>query len=156
QTCALPISHYFADQRSAEENLLARPFDLAVPAHPAWLVVRGIDRILKTRRIAQQRCRVTLLRRGLTQGFMRALAIELLAKTLEARLLLRQVGGRRSGGFGPQRLVHPLMASVLLRLARLDALRRDAELDPPYPEPTQPTRAERGKRRRVFGRDPTP
>src|SRR6202030_4719725 len=99
----------------------ARPFDLAVAAHPAWLVVRGIERILETRRIAQQRCRVMLLRRGLTQGFMRALAIELLAKTLEARLLLRQVGGRRSGGFGLQRLVHPLMAAVLLPPTPLDA-----------------------------------
>ena len=43
------------------------------------------------------------------------------------RLLLEHVGHRRFGRFALQREVHALMASVLLRVARLDPFDLDAE-----------------------------
>ena len=79
--------------------------------------------------------------------------IELRAKAIEARLLLREVGGGRSGGLGFEGAMHSLMAAVLLGLASRDALGGNAELDPPYAEPAEAARAEGGERRTVVGAD---
>src|SRR6266849_1973006 len=84
---------------------------------------------------------------------MRPFVIELVTEVIEALLLMGQGGGRRIRGFGLERLVHPLMAAVLLGLARLDALRPDAQLDPPDPEPAKPARTERGEGGAIIGAD---
>jgi hypothetical protein len=65
--------------------------------------------------------------------------IELVAKAVEALLLLGQVGGRRSYGFGLEGFMHPLVPPVLLGLARRDPLRRDAQLKGTGPERARST-----------------
>src|SRR5439155_7752127 len=67
-----------------------------------------------------RRGRVTRGRRLLVERLVRALVIELLAKDVELALLRRQTPGRRPGRLGLQRAMHPFMAPVLGRPARLD------------------------------------
>ena len=57
---------------------------------------------------------------------MRSLFVVLGAPSIETGLLLEHVGGRRFGGFLLQREVHALVATVLLRVARLNALNLNA------------------------------
>jgi hypothetical protein len=53
------------------------------------------------------------------------------AEVMEGPLLGRQSGAGRANGFARQRLVHPLMGAVLLRVGRENALVLDAEAQPP-------------------------
>ena len=63
---------------------------------------------------------------------MRTFGVELANEGIEAFLLLEAVEPRRSGGFPFECEVHALMTVVLLRMARLDALDRNAEPKPPH------------------------
>jgi hypothetical protein len=60
-----------------------------------------------------------------------SVGVELLDESVEAGLLRQAVGPGRSGGLLLQGQMHALMAAVLLRMAGLDALDRDAEPEPP-------------------------
>lgn len=64
------------------------------------------------------------------EGLMRALAGVLLDEGIKAGLLLEDVGRGRLRRFFLERQVHPLVPAVLLGLARLNALERDAEPQP--------------------------
>ena len=66
---------------------------------------------------------------------MRPLGIELADEGIEAFLLLQAVGAGRAGCFLFESEVHTLVASVLLRMAGLDALDGDAEAEPPDRKP---------------------
>ena len=57
---------------------------------------------------------------------MGAVVVEVLTEPVEAGLLLACARRRRPGGLGLQGPMHALVASVLLGLARLDPLQRDA------------------------------
>jgi hypothetical protein len=57
---------------------------------------------------------------------VRALLVVNPDERLEALLLLQGVEGGGLGGLVLEREMHALMSSVLLRLARLDALQADA------------------------------
>ena len=57
--------------------------------------------------------------------------IEFADEVVEARLLPQDIGACRLGGFFPQRQMHALMATVLLRMSRFDALNIDPEPEPP-------------------------
>ena len=122
-------------------------------AHAALVILGRIGGILKPGRIAARRRCVVHGRRGLAQRLMWSLLIELVAELIEAVLLRCAVGLRRIGAFGLERLVHPFMPPVLLGPARLDPLRHDAELQPPYRQPTQSRHPTRGERRSVVRAD---
>ena len=57
---------------------------------------------------------------------MRSFLIELFQKSVEFGLLLQYVGARGTSGFFLQGQVHAFMTTVLLRVARSDALDGDA------------------------------
>lgn len=69
---------------------------------------------------------------------MRTFLIELFAKTIELMLLRATGSSGRPGGFCLERAMHPLVPAVLLRLARLDQLGKDAKSHPPSREAGQP------------------
>ena len=62
---------------------------------------------------------------------MWALGIEFLNEGIEAGLLLQGIEARRAGGLLLERQMHGLVAAILLRMARLDALDGDVEAQPP-------------------------
>ena len=64
------------------------------------------------------------------QALMRTLIVEYVAKSIEAALLCAKRCRRRFRRVLLQCAMHPLMATVLLRPARLDALMHDPELHP--------------------------
>ena len=57
---------------------------------------------------------------------MRSFLIELLQERVELGLLLQDVGARRAGGFFLEVEMRAFMPAVLLGMAGLDALDRDA------------------------------
>jgi len=64
------------------------------------------------------------------QALMRALVVEHVVKVIEPALLSAKGCRRRFRRVLLQRAMHPLMATVLLRPARLNALMHDPELHP--------------------------
>jgi hypothetical protein len=62
---------------------------------------------------------------------MRALVVVALPEAIKAALLRRQVPLRRARGRGFERLVHALVAPVLLGVRGLDQLGPNAEPHPP-------------------------
>src|ERR1700722_17299404 len=82
---------------------------------------------------------------------MRALLIELAAEGVEAALLRAHGGRRWSRRFGFESSMHALVASVFLRLSRLDQLRQDAEAYPPSREARQSGERIRSKGHAIVG-----
>src|SRR5262249_54549075 len=136
-----------------DKDQLARPFDLAIAAHPADRDVGLIMRLLDPLRIGPRRGLVPRSRCLLSQRLVRPLAVVDRAKLLEPLLLSWQAGGRRCRGVLLERAMNPLVSPILLRLARNNPFRPDAELDPPDRQPRQAAHPGRGKRRTVVRAD---
>ena len=145
--------HRLADQRLADEDQVAGPFDHAVRAHPPHRAIVRIVGLAQGSRIGPVGGAIDRSRRGEVQGLVRPLVIIYDAETVEAQLLLGQRRRRRVGGFRLQGAVHALVAAVLLRLAGIDPFGTHAELDPPLRKLRQPARAGRGERRPVVRAD---
>src|ERR1700745_690973 len=80
--------------------------------------------------------------------------VEFPDKVVETGLLLQAVHSGRSGCFFLQREMHALVAAVLLRVARPDALDGDAEPQPPHREFGEIEEAVRtGERHAIVGPD---
>src|ERR1044071_1983685 len=78
-----------------------------------------------------------------SQRLMATFPVIFIHKRIVPLLLLLQIALRRHRFFqGP---MHPLVPSVLRRFTRLDPLRFDAQLDPPFRELTDPTQSTRGE-----------
>src|ERR1700747_848507 len=82
--------------------------------------------------IRAQGSRVDLSRALHVQSFVRAFAVEFADEVIEFCLLLQAVSARRSGGLLLESEMQALVASVLLRMAGLDALDLNAEPEPPH------------------------
>ena len=91
---------------------------------------RVLDGIDTTRELAE-RGRVSGGRRVVLNGLMGPLLIELSSKGIEARLLRAYGVRRRTQRLLFERAMHALMPSVLLGVARLDALMANAECQSP-------------------------
>ena len=115
-------------------------------------VVEGIGELGQAgEAAAARRCRAG---RGLHgQRLVRAVGVEFLDEGVEAGLLAEAVRGGGAGGLLLEGQVHALVAAVLLRLARGDALERDAEPEPPDREPRQAVEPAAGEGHPVVGAD---
>src|SRR5215472_15525605 len=142
-----------ADQCLTDKDQLARPFDLAVAAHAAHRNLVTIVRILEPVQIGPRRRLVPRSRRLLPQRLVWPVIVVDRTERVEPLLLRRQTGGRRCRRLLVERAVHPLVAPILLRLARHNPLRSDTQLDPPHRQPRQPTNTGRRKRRTVIRAD---
>lgn len=69
-------------------------------------------------------------RRLLVEGLVGTLVVELIPEPVEATLLSGHTSGRRPSRIGFEGPVHAFVPAILLRLARLDELRKDSQ---PYP-----------------------
>src|SRR6516165_3128616 len=142
----LDHANRFADQRLADKDPLAGPFDLAVAAHPTDRDVAVIARILESLRVRPRRRPVGRSRCLLSQRFVRSLVVVERAERVEALLLRRHAVGWRCRGLLLEGAMNPLVTAILLRLAGNNPLRPDAELEPPHRQPRQAARSGRGKR----------
>src|SRR5439155_19644984 len=79
--------------------------------------------------------------------------VELLTEDVELALLCSAVARRRLERLVLERLVHPLVAPVLLRLARLGQHRQHAQLEPPYRQLAEPPQRGRRERHAIVGLD---
>ena len=68
---------------------------------------------------------------------MRSFGVELLDEVVGAGLLLLEIVDSRFGRLALQCEMHAFMTAVLLRVARLDPLDRDAWSQPPDSQPGQ-------------------
>src|SRR6516225_4897447 len=152
-TLGLEDTDWLADQRLADKDQLARPFDLAVAAYPAHRNVLAVVRIVDPLRIAPRQRLVPRGRRLLSQRLVRPLTVVDRAECIEPLLLGRQTGGRRRCRLLIERAVQPLVAPVLLRPAGHDPLGPDAQPDPPYRQLRQPAGTRPDKRRTVVRTD---
>jgi hypothetical protein len=82
---------------------------------------------------------------------MRTLMIKRFTEVGELLLLGAKIGPRRSGGVGVQGAMQARVAAVLLRCARCDALRQEAQADPPGGQLGQPGEGVGGKGHAVVG-----
>ena len=109
----------------------------------------GVVRILDLGREAPRRRSMDGGRRDLAQRLVRPLVVVLAPERIEAALLRRH---RRAGwerGLLLEGEMKPLVAAVLLRLAHVDVLGPDAELDQPGAQLAQWPGAHRAERRSV-------
>ena len=130
---------------SADEDQVAAPLDGPVGAHPAHGVPGIVPGLVQAFGVRPRRGPVERRRRLLAKRLVGTVVVEVLAEAVEADLLLARTRGRRFGRLGLQGPMHALVPSVLLRLARLDALQRDAGLDPADRQARQSARARSGE-----------
>ncbi len=97
--------------------------------------------------------RVARRRRVVVERFVGSLVVVHVAEPVELPLLRAEVGGRRTSRVLLQRLVHALVRAVLLRARGVDALLRDAELQPPGVELAQTVDTGRREGSAVVGAD---
>src|ERR1700678_2803832 len=135
--CQLFEAEYLAD-----ENSIFVPADVAAIVHPPQ---KETLRVRELRQLAWQSDGAGVVETRwdlVVQALMRALVVEHVAKVIEAALLCAKGCRRRFRRVLHQRAMHPLMATVLLRSACLNALMYDSELHPAEREPASgPTSA---------------
>jgi hypothetical protein len=131
----------FSDQGFAHEEHVTPPADVATCAHATN---RHAGRVLdagQPQGILPGGPLIDGDRGHLAERFMRSHMVVLMAEPVEGTLLGAHVMAGRSCSLFLERAVHSFMASVLLRAAGFDALRCDAELDPPDGEPGESSEA---------------
>ena len=145
--------HWLTPESLAEVDLIPSPLDLSVGAD---LPHRHSDLVVRSRYpagIGPERRTVPIPRTGLPQSLMRPLFIVAVAKGVKGSLLPSSVRLRRRSRLCLQRPVQPLQPSVLFRVAGLDSLRNDAQLDPPYCQLRQAPKTNACKGRSVVASD---
>src|SRR5262249_41023584 len=118
----------FAGESLVDVDLVAAPLDPAIRADPPPDLVRAVLGLTQYP-IEGPRRGVMRSRRIVAKRRVRAFFVVLTLKDAEALELLAQRACRRVGGVLEQRQMKPLQPAVLLRLARLDALRQHAGFD---------------------------
>src|SRR6266446_1982585 len=149
-------SHHLAGERLADEHFMTVPLHMTFLAHLTQRKVIGIGHFGQSLWKRMGRAPVQFAwSASFTQAAMRTLLVVLPAEGIERTLLCTQRASGRFGGGGLERTVHPLMATVLLWLTRLNALRHDSKLEQPHRELAQSTERNTGERDAVVGADRT-
>src|SRR6202035_4601030 len=118
-----------ANQGVVDVDRAIAPSDSPVVAAPPYFVVAVIFRLAQNAVEAPRRGRIVVGRRGVVERLMRALFVVNTLEVAQAFELLTQTGSWRIGGVLQQCQMHSLVATVLLRLAGRDALRKHAGRD---------------------------
>src|ERR1700756_4314690 len=142
----------FTDESAANVDELASPFDFAVGADLAHRRFGWIIRLWKPRWQGTRRRLVDACRGALAERLVRPLFVVVAHKCRKAASLSGAGWRRWPHGF-QKRAVKTLVPAVLLRMARIDPLVPDAELDPPHRQRRQTSGPGRSKRRAVVGAD---
>jgi hypothetical protein len=146
-------AYELSDECLADVKEAASPLDLPVGAYPPD---RGHGRILdvsKTLGIRLGRGSIKSSRRHLSESLMRPMVVVDSAKIIAPVLLSLRISSRRSHGILFQSTMKPLMSTVLLGMTGVNALRHDAQLDPPHGQRRQSAGSYRGKGRAIVGAD---
>src|SRR6266550_2373695 len=130
---------------------LSAPLDLAVLSHLSDRDSRLILHLGEFGRIGAWRDAIDASRRVSSQRLMAALPVIFLQKRIVVALLLMEIALRRYCFL--QGSMHPLVAAVLGRFSRLDPLRLNPQLDPPFRELADATQCQRGERCSIIGAD---
>ena len=131
-------SQIFEAEYLADEDPVFVPADVASIVYPPQLEPFRIRKLWQLARQTDRAGDVETCWNLVVQALMRALVIEHVAKVIEAALLCAKGCRRRFRRVLLQRAMHPLMATVLLRSACLNALMYDSELHPAQRELGQP------------------
>src|SRR6266852_187931 len=130
---------------------LSAPLDLAVVTYLPDCDSRLILDLGEFDRIGAWRAAIDAPRRLSSQRLMAAFPVIFLQKRIILALLLMEIALRRYCFL--QGSMHPLVATVLGRFSRLDPLRLNPQLDPPFRELADAAQCQRGERRPVVGAD---
>ena len=121
---------FWPPEDGRDVDALAEHADAAAGGDEDVTVVEGIvdvgQALICTRRRSVD-FRGTFHGEGLVGSFL----VELADEAVEADLLLKEIAAGRAGCFTFQGKMHPLMATVLLGMAGLDAFDGDAQAQPP-------------------------
>src|SRR5260370_18892971 len=101
-----------ADQRLADEDQVAAPFDFAARAHSTHGGVWRIGQLAQGARIGALRDAMEAGRRLKIQRLVRPLVVVDGPERVEPALLLSEGGRRRAGGFRVQRAMHALLRAL--------------------------------------------
>src|SRR6266567_5022858 len=130
---------------------LSAPLDLTVVTHLPDCDSRLILHLGEFGRIGAWRGAIDAARCLSSQRLMAAFPVIFLLKRIILALLLMEIALRRYCFL--QGSMHPLVAAVLGRFSRLDPLRLNPQLDPPFRELAEAAQCQRGERRPVVGAD---
>src|SRR3989442_10120572 len=130
---------------------LSSPLDLAVVSHLSDCDSRLILHLGEFGGIGAWRGAIDAPRRLFSQRLMGALPVIFLLKRIVVALLLMEIALRRYCFL--QGSMHPLVTPVLSRFFRLNPLRLNSQLDPPFRELAEAAQCQRGERRPVVGAD---
>src|SRR5882724_1509013 len=130
---------------------LSSPLDLAVVSHLSDCDSRLILHLGEFGRIRAWRGAIDASRRVSSQRLMAALPVIYLQKRIVVALLLMEIALRRQCFL--EGSMHPLVKAILGRFSRLDPLRLNPQLDPPFRELADAAQCQRGERRPVVGAD---
>src|SRR5882672_1580594 len=144
-------SHGLFSQDFREVEQLAAPLDLAVVSHLPDRNSRLVLHLGEFGRIGAWRGAMDTPWRLSSQRLMGALPVIFLLKRIIVALLLMEIALRRHCLL--QGSMHPLVTPVLGRFSRLNPLRLDAQLDPPFRELAEAAQGQRGERCSIIGAD---
>src|SRR5713226_10018126 len=131
----LQQAYSFAPQNLTQKHLVFLPTKMTLAPHAAHQHIPGILRLRHLLWKPSRRGLIDLRWRAHSQRFVRTHLIVFLAKTVQRALLLAPAGRWRLGHLLFQRAMHAFVSAILLRMPCCDALRHDAQLDPPYRPP---------------------
>src|SRR5688572_1982650 len=140
-------SYWLFSQDFRDVDQFATPLDLTLVTHLPDCDSGLVLHLWKFGRIRAWRPAMDASWRLSFQSLMRSVPVIFLPKRIIPLLLFLKISLRRHGFL--QGSMHPFVAAVLGRFPRLDPLRLDTQLDPPFRELADAAQCKRRERRSV-------